>query len=314
MDEIFVCPKPIKWAEVYKELVQAKKSRITTGQDIFDPPKPLLLGGWNFSNDLEKQIRWKDTVNWAERNGVSNLIPEFTPDDCYYVSQISTYTVGPMGGPMYLPWHYEPREKPSKEEVATGFDLLVKKWEDIIGKEYSTISKPLGFSGKKRRRLKVGISSNTKSPWGNWSTLGKDESRRAFTVFRRRVNEIIYPLEVDHIDFEVMTMSDQVIEIQARDYWFKIIEMVQQNWALIEPSQSGINCIVHFIGDASGVFDQIEFSEISEAERQLRINGFAKYDDDKEAKQFIAPPLPPFHRSSHPNGAIYSSGRFWKSK
>ncbi len=109
-------------------------------------------------------------------------------------------------------------------------------------------------------------------------------------------------------------MMDEKVEILSREYWFKVVEMLQQNWALIEPSQSGKSCVVYFIGDTSGVFDQIEFAEITEAEKQLRINGFAKYEDEEDTRQFIVPPSPPFHKSSHPNGAIYSSRRFWKSQ
>lgn len=109
-------------------------------------------------------------------------------------------------------------------------------------------------------------------------------------------------------------MKEELVDILSKNYWFKIVEMLQQNWALIEPSQSGKGCIVYFIGDTSGVFDQINFADIADAERQLRINGFGKYEEAEEAKQFIAPPPPPFYRSSHPNGAIYSSGRFWKSE
>ncbi len=107
-------------------------------------------------------------------------------------------------------------------------------------------------------------------------------------------------------------MKNEVVEILSKDYWFKVVEMLQQNWGLIAPSQSGKSCVVYFVSDTSGVFDQIEFAEITEAEKQLRINGFAKYEDDEDASQFIVPPPAPFHRSSHPNGAIYSSGRFWK--
>ncbi len=109
-------------------------------------------------------------------------------------------------------------------------------------------------------------------------------------------------------------MKDEYVEILSKDYWFKIIEMLQQNWALVELSQDEISCIVYFIGDTSGVFDQIKFDDVNEAERQLRINGFGRYEEDEEAKKFIVPPPPPFRRSSHPNGAIYSSGRYWKSK
>lgn len=106
-------------------------------------------------------------------------------------------------------------------------------------------------------------------------------------------------------------MKDEIM-IRNDDYWFKVVEMLQQNWAIIESSQAGY--IVYFIGDNSGIFDQIEFSAVAEAERQLLVNGFRRYAEDKQAQNFITPPLPPFHKSSHPNGAIYSSGRFWVSK
>jgi hypothetical protein len=104
------------------------------------------------------------------------------------------------------------------------------------------------------------------------------------------------------------------IEITSSDYWFKVVEMLQQNWALIDSSKDRVRCIVYFIGDTSGVFDQIEFDDINEAQRQLSVNGFARYEEDQKAKEFIAPPRPPFYRSTHANGAIYSSGRYWKSK
>ena len=79
------------------------------------------------------------------------------------------------------------------------------------------------------------------------------------------------------------------MEILSKDYWFKVVEMLQQNWALIEPSQSGKSCVGYFIGGTSDVFDQFEFAEIAEAEKQLRINRFAKYEDDEKAKKFIVP-------------------------
>lgn len=105
-------------------------------------------------------------------------------------------------------------------------------------------------------------------------------------------------------------MTSQV-EITSSDYWFKVVEMLQQNWALIEPTQTG--CVVYFISDTSGVFDQMEFSSVAEAKMQLQNNGFRRYAEDKQAMNFIVPPQPPFHESKHPNGAIYSSGKFWRT-
>jgi hypothetical protein len=107
-----------------------------------------------------------------------------------------------------------------------------------------------------------------------------------------------------------MAHDDSIIEIKSREYWFKIVEFSQQNWALIDQSDEGI--VVWFFGDTSGVFDKLLFASISDAERALRRNGFRKYADDPEAHEHIARPEPPFRLRSHPNGPIYSSGRYWK--
>lgn len=39
-------------------------------------------------------------------------------------------------------------------------------------------------------------------PWGSWQALSPVEAeRRTFTEFRKRVNEIITPHGVDHVEF-----------------------------------------------------------------------------------------------------------------
>ena len=101
------------------------------------------------------------------------------------------------------------------------------------------------------------------------------------------------------------------IPISSPDYWFKVIAMLQQNWALIETISTEC-CRVFFISDTSGVFDELEFSDLAAAEAALRRNGFARFEEDIEAQQFLTRPLPPFHRRPHPNGPIYSSGRYWR--
>lgn len=100
------------------------------------------------------------------------------------------------------------------------------------------------------------------------------------------------------------------VEIGSRDYWFKVIEMLQQNWALID-EVAGDGVVVYFLNDASGVFDEIPFATTAAAEAALRKNGFGKYYFDAEAQKFIAAPEAPFRRTDHANGPIYSSGRFW---
>lgn len=104
---------------------------------------------------------------------------------------------------------------------------------------------------------------------------------------------------------------EELVEIQSRTYWFKVVEMLQQNWAIIDPSPSDA-CEVFFISDTAGVFDEMEFSSEDKAITALKRNGFSKYADDKDAQKFIRPPESPFYRREHPNGPIYSSGRFWE--
>lgn len=104
-------------------------------------------------------------------------------------------------------------------------------------------------------------------------------------------------------------MTEEVT-ITSRDYWFKIVEFLQQNWALVDPDERGVT--VRFIGDTSGVFDEIVFSSSEEADHALARNGFRRLADDEKAQSFLRPPEPLFVRRPHPNGPIYSSGRFWR--
>ena len=106
-----------------------------------------------------------------------------------------------------------------------------------------------------------------------------------------------------------MSAQDEV-PIASRDFWFKIVEFLQQNWALIDQSADAVT--VWFLNDGGGVFDRLTFPTQADVERALRRNGFARFADDLRAQTFIAPPAEPFHHHPHPNGPIYSSGRFWK--
>jgi hypothetical protein len=100
------------------------------------------------------------------------------------------------------------------------------------------------------------------------------------------------------------------IEIKSRDYWFKIVEFLQQNWALLDQTDEGV--VVWFFGDTSGVFDEMTFPSEAAASKALQRNGFKRYAEDPKAHDFIAIPKPPFVRRAHANGRIYSSGRFWR--
>jgi hypothetical protein len=108
-----------------------------------------------------------------------------------------------------------------------------------------------------------------------------------------------------------MIDEGRAVDIESRDYWFKVVDFLQQNWALCDIRPSA-EVTVWFIGDTSGVFDELCFPTAEDAQLALRRNGFSRYVDDQRAQQMFAPPGPPFIRRSHPNGPIYSSGRFWK--
>jgi hypothetical protein len=102
------------------------------------------------------------------------------------------------------------------------------------------------------------------------------------------------------------------LSIRSSDFWVKVGEMLQQNWALVEAEEAEA-VRVYFINDASGVFDDMAFASVNAADEGLRRNGFRPIAEDSELQSFLRPPSAPFRRVSHPNGRIYSSGRFWRS-
>jgi hypothetical protein len=101
---------------------------------------------------------------------------------------------------------------------------------------------------------------------------------------------------------------EKIIQIKSDDFWVKIVEFLQQNWALIEEDES--KYIVWFIHDGSGVFDKLGFNNLQEAADGLTRNGFKRYLDPTEKfTEFISPPKRPFFNSPR---NIYSSGQHWK--
>ena len=56
------------------------------------------------------------------------------------------------------------------------------------------------------------------------------------------------------------------LAIQSRDYWVKIVAMLQQYWALVEDAPGGAAAI-YCINDGSRVFDRIEFPSRGAAPR-----------------------------------------------
>ena len=106
-------------------------------------------------------------------------------------------------------------------------------------------------------------------------------------------------------------MTGPEVAISSRDYWVKVVGMLQQNWALIDEEPGG-GVRIHFVTDTGGVFDALDFPSTLRAENALAINGFRRISNRPDLQSFLRPPSAPFRAANHPNGRIYSSGRFWR--
>lgn len=104
------------------------------------------------------------------------------------------------------------------------------------------------------------------------------------------------------------------IEINSDDYWMKVVDFLQENWALIEKKND--KYVVYFLASdyktLTKVFDQITFETLEDAQKSLLFNGFNLYSESKEFQKMTGTPVKPFRIADHPNGKIYSSGKYWK--
>lgn len=192
-----VCPLPNKWAQIYTELESEWRIKGLEGPP---PPKPLILAGWNFSNDVEKKNRWTKTIEWAKSKGLEHIVNQLETSGYYIVDELDNSSVIPNGG-YYARWDSKPKPKPTKEEVKQAFSNLKENWKIIAGEDLASITQPIEFTGSKYRRLVVSVKSGSVPPWGDWQSLAKSENPNTFTHFRKSVNEAIDPVYVDHIDF-----------------------------------------------------------------------------------------------------------------
>jgi hypothetical protein len=194
-----ICPQSAVWARFYESLKVYAEAHPCQPPE---PPFPLIFGGWFYSNDVTKKERWDGTVDWAQRNGCGHLLNTIPDDQFYEVESPTSYTVGPMGGPMYRMWDCQPRVKPPASQLENCMDTLKRNWSAVAGEELFRVTAPREFTGKRARRLLVAADYTAVPPWGTWTGLAYHEtSRRTFTRFRTAVNAAITPHEVDHIDF-----------------------------------------------------------------------------------------------------------------
>lgn len=80
-----ICPKPPLWQKIHQRLIETMHDSAASSP----PPTPLILAGWAFSNDVEKQQRWQETIAWAESHGCSELVRDLPPSSMYVVEKIS---------------------------------------------------------------------------------------------------------------------------------------------------------------------------------------------------------------------------------
>jgi len=193
-----VCPLPTVWHRIHLSLLDAWKQAGSVGEA---PPTPLILAGWAFSNDVEKHVRWEDTVAWARAMGLSCLVEGISEEDTYRVAEMSSHEVGPFSGPGHLAWSCG--RKPALSQAARGIEVakLVEAWGEVAGPGLCVLTAPLRLTGRKGRRLLVAVVAEGSAPWGSWQELVPGVARQLFTDFRHRVNSCIAPHSVDHIDF-----------------------------------------------------------------------------------------------------------------
>ena len=90
-------------------------------QDDDPPPKPLILGGWVGSCDVEKGLRWQETVEWASARGLSHLIPDLTDDEKYFGGRR-------FWEPVLGEQFEKPKRKPAPDETTRHLIHLQENW------------------------------------------------------------------------------------------------------------------------------------------------------------------------------------------
>ena len=75
---------------------------------------------------------------------------------------------------------------------------------------------------------------------------------------------------------------NEPVSITNTDFWVKIVEMLQQNWAVIEPDAAG-EVRFYFVSDTGGVFDEMALRSTTDARQALQRNGFRRFADGQRA-------------------------------
>lgn len=68
-----VCPKPNKWSELFK-LLKNKKQNSDGG---WTPSLPLILAAWYDASASDKQLRFKEHIQWAIDHDQTEEVQEY---------------------------------------------------------------------------------------------------------------------------------------------------------------------------------------------------------------------------------------------
>lgn len=67
-----ICPQPMLWSDLHKLLLGAEKN-----SDSLSPLPPLILGVWHCTSGLDKILRLREQIQWADQNGAINKVDAF---------------------------------------------------------------------------------------------------------------------------------------------------------------------------------------------------------------------------------------------
>lgn len=70
-----VCPQPGKWHELWEMLPD--RQRVGSG---WQPPLPLILAAWEHTTGIEKMLRLRQHIEYAEAKGVLNQVDRYLRD------------------------------------------------------------------------------------------------------------------------------------------------------------------------------------------------------------------------------------------
>lgn len=120
----------------------------------------------------------------------------------------------------------------------------------------------------------------------------------------------------------------QLLSINSRDWWVKVLGMLQHNWALIENCEEKV--IIYFFHDEGttkgflegytlrqlrnrcAVVDSLEFESSDQAREALQKNGFERLEDNPGPWEGYEP-HGNFYDARMGEEGIYSKGGYWIS-